>query len=138
MKKIPVLLLSIAMLATISAKAVAGEKLTVKLTGIMQHNQTVLFTLIGDRQFTDNQVKYYLYIGDRLFTEYQISKSNNLYGRMVFSIPADDFNALPGGAPIFLTFGILAAKGQTAADMYKANQSRCWPVGNLDKALLKK
>jgi len=131
MKKIILLTLSL----IITFYLIAQEKAQTKISSVIQKGETIRYSLSSSQPFIVGNNRYILHIGDRGFSQYEQSKSKGT-GLITFLIPVTDFNDLPDGKSVFLTYGSVSED----ADLESlANKStRCWFIGKFEKDILTK
>jgi hypothetical protein len=134
MRNIIVMFFSLVILMPFSGNALAQEKAKTKIAHVKQKGEDVLFTLSSSKPFIFGSNKYYLHIGDKEFTRNEQTKKNGM-GYMTFIIPQVDFNSLPEGGSIYLTYGRVS-QDEAMEELSKENYVQCWSLGKFSQALL--
>lgn len=116
----------------------AQEKQRVRTAALQQTSSTVYLTITSPKEFYIGNNKYVLHIGTQTFDLYDQSNTDEGVGILKFHIPAKDFNALPDGEKIYLTYGEMDdSSGESLEDLSTHDDVRCWYAGKLTKKHLR-
>ena len=112
-----------------------ASKPRITISTVSLKNDIVQFTLVSSKHFIVGGNIYVLTIGNKEFphSTQDIMGDN---GIITFLIPKADFDALPDGSNIYLTYG---HSGKTArhTDPLNDHTATFWSVGIFSKALLR-
>ena len=136
MRKIIITFFSIVIMLFFSGYVIAQDKPTTQISTVKQKGEIIRVSLTSSKPFIFGSNRYILYIGNKAFTRNEQSHKNGK-GSMTFLIPADDFDRLPEGANIYITYGQVNVEEDDMVEMSKTSQ-RCWSLGKFSKNLLTK
>ncbi|HXS36299.1 MAG TPA: hypothetical protein VN721_06330 [Flavipsychrobacter sp.] len=132
-----IVLFSIFISIFLSGNAIAGNKAKIVVSTVTQKDSTISFTLISSKPFYMGGSRYILHIGDK---EFKLSKQkvNKGTGVITFFISVNDFNGLPDGSNIYLTYGHLTDDTQNSEELSSKTSGKYWSLGKFSKTMLTK
>jgi hypothetical protein len=138
MKKAYILLFCLAIVFSQPSSLFAQIKPKTEISKAKTIPGKVEFTLTSEKPFIFGSNRYILYIGNKAFYLNKQWKEEGK-GKMVFYIPTQDFNSLPEGVAVYLTYGTIfrSEDEQIREEISKVN-NRCWPLGKFSKTILSK
>ncbi|MFL5763323.1 MAG: hypothetical protein ACJ77K_05220 [Bacteroidia bacterium] len=107
------------------------------ITSIKANGDNTEITVSSSKKFYVGGNTHVLHIGTR---EFSLNKQANKDGKgtIIFYIPTAEFDALPVGEDVYLTYGSKYRKGADPKDiemMCKKNPNVCWYLGKFKKTL---
>ena len=138
MKKALILVLGLVITTTVSTTtATAQHKAKTEITGAVQKEKTVEYTITSSKPFYVGGNVYVLHIGDQFFGHSR-QYTNKGSGILTFLIPADEFKTLEDGKGVYLTYGHLYSDAEeNMAELSNHEYTTCWSLGKFSKAVLK-
>jgi hypothetical protein len=136
--KTKLLLLASAVLFCCIGQGLAQPMPSAKISAVAQVSQTVEFSVMADEPFYFGGNRHVLYIGSRPFTIARQSDADGK-GLLTFLIPAGEFNVLPEGGKIYLSYGEIGnmdESGSPADEMASSMPKTCKYLGVFTKKML--
>ncbi|MBA3971668.1 MAG: hypothetical protein H0X46_05895 [Bacteroidetes bacterium] len=107
------------------------------ITKVLLNGQRIELTITSSKPFYVGGNVHILHIGKK---DFSLSKQSNLDGKgiITFYIPTEEFNALPEGEDVWMTYGDKFKKRTEKRDpavFCKKNPKVCWFLGKFSKQL---
>jgi len=138
MKNKATFFVSVFILLFFSGNAIAQHKAITHISVMESADEFIKVTITSSKPFVFANNTYILHVGNKEFTRKKQSIDHGT-GRMTFFIPKEDFNMLPEGDDIYLTYGSISVddRGDLEAKN-NADNVPLWSLGKFSKTLLKK
>lgn len=137
MKKIISVFISIAVLCSFQARLIAQEKTQTRIATVTEKDNNIAFTISSDKKFIFGGNRYVLHIGDKVYMRSQQSFENGK-GLLTFFISKSEFDKLPEGKSVYLSYGNMESDEQELEKLSTRDYPTCWSLGKFTKRLLSK
>jgi hypothetical protein len=113
----------------------ATAQSTASITSVKQNGERMEVTVSSAKKFYVGGNTHVLHIGTK---EFSLNKQLNTDGKgtIIFYIPSAEFDALPEGEEVYMTYGSKFRKGtapEEVAEFCKQNPNVCWYLGKFTK-----